>query len=184
MSICEHVQAHLNDFLDGTLGSSQAQELNAHLRECATCREEYRALKATQELLRALPVPDGKASRRRVLGRFRQAVLEEQMQCAPVPRWHLQKRPLMGMAVASCLALLCFSFYYLRPGPEPTSPGTPFVLETASCNQALPSARDLDEMTSLHAVQSFPISDGNEELQQDALADANSHLGINTPPAR
>lgn len=74
MDTCKRVRAHLNDFLDGTLGAEHAQELNAHLLDCGECRGEYRALKATQELIRQAPVADGSAAQKRVMARFRQAV--------------------------------------------------------------------------------------------------------------
>jgi len=180
MATCERIQAHLNEFLDGTLGAVQAEELNAHLQECSACRAEYRALKATLEMVRSVTVPDGLESHRRVMARFRQAVTPatEPLPLKPafrLPVWRARLVPLG--AAAMTVALICLiglpQLHHERSAP---ATGGPIVLATASCTTNLPTADDLDQMVSAHAVQSFTVQNGSEEPQQEALADANSRL--------
>src|SRR5579859_2127177 len=99
METCERILAHLNDFLDGTLGAAEAQDLNVHLQECADCRAEYRALKATVDLVREVPVPDGNEARRRVMARFREGAAPAPMQLPAaalfnLPSWRARLVPL------------------------------------------------------------------------------------------
>lgn len=181
MTTCEHNQARLNDFLDGTLPAAQAQELNAHLRQCSVCRTEYKALKATQELVRAVAVPDGQAARQRVMARFAQgAQAQTRVQpsaAQPLSAFWNRRGLALGLASVGACALL----FVIRPGGGTSQPsdvyaGKPLMVVTALSSPSLPAASDLDAMTSLHAVQSFTVLNGDEELQQDALADANSRL--------
>ena len=184
MTTCEHNQARLNDFLDGTLPAAQAQELNAHLRQCAVCQAEYKALKATQELVRALAVPDGQAARRRVMARFSQGAQAQtrvQRRAAqPLSAFWNRRGLALGLASVGVCALL----YRVKPGspiaaqPSEVYAGKPLMVVTALSSPSLPAPGDLDAMTSLHAVQSFTVLNGDEELQQDALADANSRLTV------
>jgi len=185
MTPCERVQTHLNDFLDGTLAAPQAQVLNLHLQDCPVCRKEYNALKSTQALVRHVAVPEGTAAKRRVMARFRQDIAmtessnRERSATSPTAyaaRWRARLLPLGTMAAAAILLCL-FMLSPLHSRQEPTVlTGTPVFLATADCSPTLPTADDLDQMTSAHAVQSFTVQNGSEELQQEALADANSRL--------
>jgi hypothetical protein len=182
MGTCERAQAHLNDFLDGTLGAAQAQEINAHLQDCAACRDEYHALKTTQELVHNAAVPGGEEARRRVMAHFRQAVAPESGAVLPASpeavriAWRKRLLP-YGAAVATagvlCLAVLVPLHY---SNERTTGEKTPVIIATASCTSDLPTADNLDQMASAHAVQSLTVQNGSEEMQQEALADANSRL--------
>ncbi len=181
MDTCKRVRAHLNDFLDGTLGAEHAQELNAHLLDCGECRGEYRALKATQELIRHAPVVDGDAAQKRVMARFRQTVASPAPAPAitPKPRVVFPMRRALPLGAAMMAAgLLCV---YMLPRIHPIHDSaalsdSPILPATASCAPNLPTADALDQMTSAHAVQSFTIQNGSVELQRETLADVNSRL--------
>ena len=178
MDRCKRVLAHLNDFIDGTLGATQAQKLNAHLRDCGECRREYRALKATQELIRQAPVADGSKVQTRVMARFRQTVASPAPQSAPLPRVFTIRRAMpLGAAMMAAGALCLFMLPRLYPAnPSLTPSDAPLLLATAACAPNLPNADALDQMTSAHAVQSFTIQNGSVELQRETLADVNSRL--------
>jgi predicted anti-sigma-YlaC factor YlaD len=209
MVTCERIQAHLNDFLDGTLAATEAQELNAHLQECGACRAEYRALKATLELVRGVPAPYDRETRQRVMARFQHEVAPAptSLGTAPsfqLPVWRLRlmckhqksaqtclaKRLTSGCGEGTSSGLMPFSaavvtvallgvigLPFLRhERPKVPAGDGPIVLTTASCNASLPTADDLDQMVSAHAVQSLTVQNGSEEAQQEALADANSRL--------
>lgn len=197
MAVCERLRAQFNDFLDGTLGAGQAQELNAHLQECGACRAEYHALKATQEMVRRAGgvVEGGAQAKERVMSRFRQSAASalERHPSTPAaertPAWERPRllaswraRLLLGGGATFATGALClFAVQRLRPPlPSPAGAGGPILIATASCGPALPSASDLDQMISAHAVQSFAIQNGSAEMQQEALDDANSRL---LPPA-
>ena len=190
MAACERAQAHLNDFLDGMLGAAQAQELNAHLQECAVCRDEYHALKATQQLVHDATVPGGAEARQRVMTRFRQAVAPPSGTALPAPPrpsgmvWPGRLLP-YGAAIAAtgilCLAAL-LPFHSGSDKERAVVGERPVIVATASCAAGLPTADNLDQMTSAHAVQSLTVQNGSEEMQQEALADANSRLpSLRTP---
>jgi predicted anti-sigma-YlaC factor YlaD len=183
MSTCERMQSHLNDFLDGTLGSAQAQVLNAHLQECGECRREYHALHATRDLVRNIAVPDGVEAQQRVMTRFRQQIRTESAR-VPVTAFALPltwRMPVLGFgaAVGVAMALLLIFVPRLHTSTRQTSVGNgPIILATAACESTLPTADALDEMTSAHAVQSLSVQNGSEEPEHEALADANSRLSL------
>lgn len=49
---CERIQEHLSGYLDGSLGWVARRRVAAHLKGCAACRHELRALQRTVALLR------------------------------------------------------------------------------------------------------------------------------------
>ncbi len=48
---CDLVNEHIADYLAGTLGPAEADELNAHFAQCAACKQEAAALSETWEML-------------------------------------------------------------------------------------------------------------------------------------
>ena len=54
---CTHVQARLEDLLDGYLSADAAGPVRAHLATCAACAQALRELEALQTALRELPAP-------------------------------------------------------------------------------------------------------------------------------
>lgn len=174
MTGCKSIREHLNDFLDGTLSATQAGQVNAHLEACTACRAEFRALKATQELVRHVGTPDGKAAQQRALNRFR-AVVNTEVPREPTRSWMTGPQVFSGMAALGATAVLLFCMLHRTPTvsvEETTAP----LLVTAASADALPSASDLDQMTSLHALECLTMHNGNDELPEDALADATSRL--------
>ena len=180
MSTCERLQAQLNSFLDGELDASHSVSLSAHLDECPACRRELTALRSTQALLRTAPVPDGKQAQRQALASFRNAVAVEQA-AAPVPR----RRPLWQGALASAMATMVLGVmvyqYSFRPVPTLPPMDTTRMVASAAGPNGLPTADELDEMTSLHAAQSFAVPAGDDGVQETTLADANSRLSLRKP---
>jgi anti-sigma factor RsiW len=181
MSTCERVRAHLNDFLDGTLGAAQAQELNAHLHDCGECRREYRALHATREMVRHVPAPGGERARQRVMKRFREQIAAEAERASTLAplRDPLWRRPALGLGAVLAVGLAIILAPRLRPSaPQSIVGSNPIIIATAACTSALPTADALDEMTSAHAVESLTVQNGSDEAQHEALAEANSRLAL------
>jgi len=174
MSNCEGLQAQLNSFLDGELDAAHSVSLSAHLEECPDCRRELAALRSTQAILRAAPVPDGKQAQQFALATFRNSLAAERS----VP----QRRPLWqgALASASAVALLAWGVHSLtrKPGQASAQPESRQMVATTIGTEGLPTADELDEMTSLHAARSFAISPGDDGVQQTTLADANSRLSL------
>jgi predicted anti-sigma-YlaC factor YlaD len=54
----DHILELLGAYIDGELHGGQLRKVEAHLGECQACLEEYYALQALSETLRAVPVPD------------------------------------------------------------------------------------------------------------------------------
>ena len=59
MKDCNHVQAGFTEYLDGRLGGSEMQKIDAHLRNCRECAREWDSLCDVQASLAGLgPVPE------------------------------------------------------------------------------------------------------------------------------
>jgi len=59
MNGCNQVQAGFTDYLDGRLNGREMQEMDAHLRNCRECMQEWRSLRDLQASLAGLgPVPE------------------------------------------------------------------------------------------------------------------------------
>lgn len=164
---CADVQAWMNDFMDGVLNADQAVTLTEHLHACQTCRREWEALEATQNLLRAARVPDGQSSRVSVLARFRQRVADTTLERAPVRR-HSGRRSVaapLGLATAAAALGLAGLLFLLQPAlVPPASPPT----------DAWPSHGEVNRLLTLHAIHSADISVDTPELHRFVLADASS----------
>jgi anti-sigma factor RsiW len=159
----------MNDLLDGALDAAIAVSLSEHLELCEPCREEYCALKRVQQLLRSAPVPDGRAARRRAEASLRAAI------GASMP---VRRRPILLPAALSLgLAAVVLCVVMLRPGrPVTTLHGPPPMMMEVASVSGLPTAGELDEMTSLHAQESVSVAPGDAGSQQDTLADSTSRI--------
>lgn len=166
---CNRAQAQINDFLDGTLGASQATALMAHLRDCPECDQEYQELKATQMLLRNAPLSRDEVAQDRIMARFRHTVgAQTQPERARIAWW---RNPLpLGLAATAVAAFLLM--ITITPFDSQVPVTEPISSQAAS---PLPSVGEMDHMTALHAAQSDDVL-GSDELHQNALADANSRL--------
>jgi anti-sigma factor RsiW len=169
---CPRAQAQFNDFLEGTLTAAQSVALMAHLRECRDCAREFQALKATQTLLRGASLPDGEAARDRVMARFRHSVGAATAPEPVCPIWWRRPLPL-GMATAAAALLILLT---VLPFTNSGVPNTEASLTGGLESLALPSSDEIDNMTALHAAQSASVLNSADELQHEALADANSRL--------
>jgi predicted anti-sigma-YlaC factor YlaD len=173
MMDCETVQSFLDDLLDGTLGAAQAEAVSAHLYDCGDCRREYQALRATVEMVRSMKTPDAGASRLRVMNRFRA------MTDAPEPahpmRWRLVLAPTGMVSAAVLLWVLWLVPHNSDSVSRSSEVQSPVIAVTAAASH-LPSQSDLDQMTSMHVLESFSIPDGERGMQRDALADATARL--------
>ena len=104
---------------------------------------------------------------------LRNAVVAE----APRPR-----RSFAGFRLAAAtLAAAGLAAITIQLGPRgqmeiDASMMPPLLLASASGSHFLPTALELDEMASLHAVHSFAVAAGDTGDQQETLADANSRL--------
>jgi anti-sigma factor RsiW len=64
----EEIRGQLSDYLDDNLDAAQAARVSAHLRQCPSCRAYEATLRATRDLLGALPTkPAPDQLRRRLL---------------------------------------------------------------------------------------------------------------------
>lgn len=55
MNACMDIRERLNDYVDGDLTAEEAAAVDAHVIECAGCREELDALRALETAARELP---------------------------------------------------------------------------------------------------------------------------------
>ena len=89
---CSEVLASSNDFLDGSLSKQEVSEIELHLVNCRTCREEYHRNELLLKALRSLPAPTPPA------GYARQALKKA------ISRGGRQPRKWLGLWVGSALA--------------------------------------------------------------------------------
>jgi len=132
-----------------------------------------------------VPVPEGEQARGRVLARFRQSVAQRTQEQRPARALSARRflyAPL-GIATAATALLAIVAVSRQTPSTPEGAADAPVIVATSACTEALPTANDLDRMTSLHAVESFTVLSGNEELQQDALADASSRVKVSSGSA-
>jgi anti-sigma factor RsiW len=85
---CDQVKEHIADYLAGTLGRPEAEELDEHFARCAACKQETAALSETWEMLGVLEQEQPSAQLRprfyRSLEAYRQG-LESAAPAAPAP---------------------------------------------------------------------------------------------------
>jgi anti-sigma factor RsiW len=168
----------MNDLLDGALDAAHVIALSEHLELCEACREEYRALQQVQRLLQTAPVPDGRAARLRAEASLKAVIVST----AP-RRVH---RLLLPAAASAGLAATALIVMILRPGallPPSARTGAsirrpPIEMASSASVAGLPTASELDEMTSLHALESVSVAPGDAGSQQDTLADSTSRVPV------
>jgi predicted anti-sigma-YlaC factor YlaD len=174
MSTCGRLQAQLNSFLDGELDAIHSVGVSAHLDECPDCRRELAALKATRSLLREAAVPDGRQAQSHALRQLRQAADMERSAPNRQVRWH----SVLACAAATALLAAVIVQNRIPMRPDFTRNRPPLMLARSVSANGLPSTDELDEMTSLHAAQSFAVPSGDDGVQQTTLADANARLSL------
>lgn len=55
---CQHLIAHLPDYVDGTAAAAICAEIEAHMTGCEDCRVVVDTLRQTIHLYHTLPAPD------------------------------------------------------------------------------------------------------------------------------
>jgi len=101
--ICERIRAEFSSYLDGAVSGVAMQRIAAHLRGCASCREEFDGLRATQAALAALaPIkaPSDLALRLRVAISKERARTPENLLTRLQVRWRNTVAPLLLQASA------------------------------------------------------------------------------------
>ena len=58
MKMHQTIQDGLEDYLAGTAGSGDRVRIEAHLRECAECRQEVESMREMSDLFSSLRSPD------------------------------------------------------------------------------------------------------------------------------
>ena len=54
---CEHIQSHIDDYLDGDCSADQTLEIETHIEQCVHCQSVLAEEKSFRDMLRGLPVP-------------------------------------------------------------------------------------------------------------------------------
>lgn len=109
MTVGDHFDLELQDLLDGRLGDADAARVEAHVRECARCREELDVLRRGRELARTgLPgaeLPQG----------LLESVVARLDAAAPShSRFNKQRRRLLTYTVGAAAAGLATAIYVRR----------------------------------------------------------------------
>jgi len=115
---CAQVGAQIDALVDGSLAAEQMEIVQAHLAECAGCRERYRLHEEMVSALRSMPLVDPPA-------RLRERVYARQQ---PKPVWRLQPvwkavTGAAGLAAAAAGLMLALRSPQLPPVPVAATPG-------------------------------------------------------------
>ncbi len=115
------VRENLEDYLSGRSGPERRKNLEAHLAECAACRQEFTAMAGSAELLRQLRPPED-ADAEMAPG-FYARVMERIASERASSFWSLVVEPSFGRRVVfACLMLLALLGAYVAasgPGDYP-----------------------------------------------------------------
>ena len=106
MKKCRHFEKQLSAYIHGEVGKKDTDALTAHLEDCAGCRAELEAQRATLtmlgETLETAPAPE-KLSAWRTLHRET---------CVPANRFEkIWYSPLFKASLATCVLAICFMFF-------------------------------------------------------------------------
>jgi anti-sigma factor RsiW len=174
---CDSVTERLDDYLDGSLGEAEFQEIELHLHDCAACRREERALRAL--LAEAAALPREVAPSRDLWPGIAQRI------GAPARVVPFRRRWLSaGYGALAAAVVLALGALVLRqqPAPQPAAPAAQRVTvvsttEDASLGQAgadyVRATADL--MTALEArrprlaPETLKVVDENLRIIDDAL---------------
>ena len=99
-------EQQLSELVDGRLAADAEKRVREHLASCAECREQFEAMTAVREMLRATPapaVPEG------LLARIERAAEAELARPAGPTIWERWRAPLGGLAAAAAIALAVFA---------------------------------------------------------------------------
>ena len=109
MTLDNHFDLELQDLLDGRLGDADAARVEAHVLECAQCRDELAVLRRGRDLARA------GVSRAELPQGFFESVVARIEAAAPSPRgFNAQRRRLLTYAVGAAAAGLATAIYLRR----------------------------------------------------------------------
>jgi len=119
-SACARYEALLEDYLQGALGGTAAEEAEAHLERCVACREALEAARLGSELVRESRAPaaePGGAFATRVLARIREAEGQQ------AQFWRPLEVLASRVAVTAAVLLLVLGAYLVefRPARAPQS---------------------------------------------------------------
>lgn len=111
---CTEAQEWMSERLDQALDSQRENRLDAHLHDCAHCRQEWQALRDSWELLGTLPELEPSPL-------FRARVWEKIRLDRQAPAWNF-KRWFGGLGLSLAGLALCLSFSAHAPLATPTLP--------------------------------------------------------------
>jgi len=140
MEHCEK-ESWLSGLLDSELTGAQRIELEAHLQQCARCRELLGEMRILKEGLRSVPLPEPAQWEARWRAVSRTLEPQERKTPAVQPRWlrdsAVGTRSRWALALAACLLALLVGFRALRsmlpserpiPGAPTEGPSGPLVV--------------------------------------------------------
>ena len=122
MTVENHFDLELQDLLDGRLGAADAARVEAHVRECAGCREELDVLRRGRDLARTA------VSRADVPPELLASVVARLDAAAPGPRrFDARRRRLLMYAVGTAAAGLATAIYVRRRPDIPAEAAESYV---------------------------------------------------------
>jgi anti-sigma factor RsiW len=145
---CKTSETLLEDYLSGELSRGASEELEAHLRSCAACREALEEARLTERLVRGTFEPaeePGPAFTHLVMARVNAAeawIREQKNFWRPFERlaWRLTFTAALALVFLFAYGLQLGSAVSAPPAPTPTAFAQP--TETFEAPAAVPSSAD------------------------------------------
>ncbi len=167
---CDTCRNKLLEYLDRDLAGDVRTELEAHLTECAGCREELQSLQETLALVARMPAPEPSET-------FWQQYLRELRQNVATPTWSsrirdwfasLTVRPIPAMATAIALVVAVFLTWNIFT-EQATPPTASLVLtEQLALSQDLELLRDMELLEALELLEDWDVIESTSDRPRAA----------------
>jgi hypothetical protein len=120
---CRKYQARLEEHLSADSSRTSDPELDAHLRDCASCREAFAAARLASDMIRAAAAPSSQAEEiasDRFVFRVMAAIRDQDLRRAlPSAIWRPVEVLASRFALVAAMVLLALSVYLAESGPVP-----------------------------------------------------------------
>jgi hypothetical protein len=169
---CKHVQSQMLDYAEKLLDQSVNTQIEAHLRQCAACTQEFQEIAQTLQLLQTTPFQEPPEA---FWTDFTSRVMRQiNTMEVPSPRrslwsWFFLPRWKIAFVFVALFGLFGGGYWYfqaaLRPGPQPVAPDEPL---TTALRKIVPPDLAQDVLNTELAlfdgtVETFSESDASDE---------------------
>jgi hypothetical protein len=178
---CNQSQALFSSYLDGAVSGVEMHEVSEHLRDCATCRDEYRMLESTRVLVSSLgsrQAPPDLAFKIRIALSSERSHGWRQFLEGQMVRWQHGFRTFMLPATAGVVTAIFFfgalMGFLVAPPVSASADDVPTVLYTPPVLESPPPIIELNldspimietDVDASGRVQNYRVISGRDDAQ-------------------